>query len=395
MKCLFCVSIFLLAFSLTEAQHTVVFKIKKNPAGHRGDNVFIAGNFNGWEPHNTAYRLAANWDNVLELAFQLPKGEYEYKFTRGAWERVECMNDGKDMANRYINIQSDTSIDINIDGWKDDFATVTVQKEHTAGKQVRIMDSVFLIPQLNRTRRIWVYLPEDYATSKKRYPVLYMHDGQNLFDYNTSDNDEWGIDETLDSLIAKGKQPAIVIGIDNGGDSRMSEYNLREFVLETDEVTRKFRPEGKEYIDFLAHTLKPYIDKKYRTLTDRNNTIIAGSSMGALISYYAMLTKPDVFGKAGIFSPSFWTNPSIGSFTDSLARKINSKFFFYAGAKESDSMIDDMHAVQDVLGAESSSMIYTVTDPEGAHNAKSWRKWFAEFYVWIMADGFNTVIKMK
>ena len=117
--------------------------------------------------------------------------------------------------------------------------------------------------------------------------------------------------------------------------------------------------------------------------------------MGALISYYAMLLEPDIFGKAGIFSPSFWTNPSIGEFTDSLAQKLNSKFFFYAGAMESNSMADDMQGVQDILGAVSSSMIYSVTDLEGTHNEKAWRKWFAEFYTWIMADGFNSLLKIK
>lgn len=394
MKYFFCLGIFLLAFSFVGAQHTVVFKIKKNPAGHRGDNVFIAGNFNGWEPQHKAYRLSANWDNVLELAFQLPKGEYEYKFTRGAWERVECMYDGKDITNRYINIQNDTTIEVSIDGWKDDF--VTVSKEHTASKQVQIIDTAFYIPQLNRTRRIWAYLPEDYSASKKRYPVLYMHDGQNLFDYNTSDRDEWGVDEILDSLIAKGNPACIVIGIDNGSDSRLNEYNLRELVLNgSGSLSKKFIPEGKAYIDFLVNTLKPYIDKKYRTATGPVNTIIAGSSMGGLISYYAALLEPDIFGKAGIFSPSFWTNPSIGSFTDSLAGRVSSKFFFYAGEKESDNMVADMKAVQEVLGEESSAMIYSVIDPQGEHNARSWRKWFAEFYVWMMADGFNTVIKLK
>ena len=394
MKYLFCLSIFFFAFSPVEAQHTVVFKIKKNTAGHRGDNVFIAGNFNGWEPQNTAYRLLPDWDNVLELSFQLPKGEYEYKFTRGGWERVECMHSGKDIPNRNINIQSDTTIEVSIDGWKDDFATAP--KEHTASKQVHIIDTAFYIPQLNRTRRIWAYLPEDYSTSKKRYPVLYMNDGQNLFDYHTSDLDEWGVDEILDSLIAKGKQACIVIGIDNGGDSRMNEYNLRELVLNgSDSGSKEFLPEGNAYIDFLVNTLKPYIDKKYRTATGPVNTIIAGSSMGGLISYYAALLEPHIFGKAGIFSPSFWTNPSIRSFTDSLAGRISSKFFFYAGTKESDNMIADIKAVQEVLGEGSSAMIYSVIDPEGEHNTRYWRKWFAEFYVWMMADGFNTVIKLK
>jgi metallo-beta-lactamase class B len=385
MKYLFCVGIFFFAFSFTEAQHTVVFKIKKNPQGHKGDHVFIAGNFNGWNPHDSNYRFSPDWDNVLELSFKLQAGDYEYKLTRGEWAKVECRNGGKDIENRSVSILSDTTLEINIDGWKDDFATAP--REHTASKQVRVMDSLFFIPQLNRTRRIWIYLPEDYATSKKRYPVLYMHDGQNLFDTYTSGFGEWGVDEWIDSLIKKGNQACIVVGIDNG-PQRFNEYNPYDF--------QQFgKGEGDKYIEFLAQTLKPFIDSKYRTLSSKENTLIAGSSMGGLISYYAMLKLPNVFGKAGIFSPAFWTAPAIKLFTDSIAGKISSKFFFYMGGMEGSTYIKDMQEVQEVLGEKSASMIYSVIDPLSAHNEQAWRKWFAEFYVWIMADGFNTVIKLK
>ena len=272
-----------------------------------------------------------------------------------------------------------------IAAWKDDF--VPVPKEHTASNQVHLLDTAFYIPQLNRTRRIWIYLPEDYSKNKKSYPVMYMHDGQNLFDTYTSGFGEWGVDECLDSLIKAGKQACIVVGIDNG-PQRVNEYNPYDF--------QQFgKGEGGQYIEFLTQTLKPFIDGKYRTLSSRENTIIAGSSMGGLISYYAMLKQAAVFGKGGIFSPAFWTAPAIKSLTDSFAGKISGKFFFYMGGMEGGSYIKDMQDVQEVLGEKSASMIYSVIDAESSHNEKAWRKWFAEFYKWIMADGFNNVVKIK
>jgi len=115
--------------------------------------------------------------------------------------------------------------------------------------------------------------------------------------------------------------------------------------------------------------------------------------MGALISYYAMIKQPSIFGKAGVFSPAFWTAPAISSLTDSLAANINGKFFFYMGGKEGEAFIKDMINIQDLLGERSTAMIYSVIDNSGMHNEKAWRKWFPEFYNWLMADGFNNTLK--
>lgn len=223
---------------------------------------------------------------------------------------------------------------------------------------------------------------------------MYLQDGQNVFDAFTAFSEEWGVDECLDTIIAKGKSACIVVGIYNGGNNRMSEYNPYEFTWKDSTHSKTFSPQGDAYVDFLKQTLKPFIDKKYRSLTAPEHTIIAGSSMGGLIAYYAALKYPAVFGKAGIFSPSFWIAPAIKPLTDSLASKINSKFFFYCGEKESAEMVSDMMEVAEKLGTHSDAMIYTVIDAEGSHNEKAWRKWFAEFYVWMMADGYNNVIKL-
>lgn len=383
MKYLLCLLVLACTVFYSEAQYHVVFKLGKYPLQHNKDTVFLSGNFNDWNPGNSGHKFLLNSENMYELSLDLPAGEYEYKCTRGNWKKVECEADGKDIDNRAFEIDGDTTISIDIDAWKDDFGTVV--KKHTASKQVHVMDTAFFIPQLNRNRRIWIYLPENYTQTKKRYPVLYMQDGQNLFDAATSAYGEWGVDECLDSLINTGETACIVVGIDNG-PQRLNEYNPYRF--------QNFgKGEADEYLAFLVETLKPFIDKKYRTFSDKENTMIAGSSMGALVSYYAVLQQPGVFGKAGIFSPAFWTAPAIKQLTDSLAPKINSKFFFYIGEKEGDTFTKDMQDVQEVLGEKSAAMIYSVIDPLGKHNEKAWRKWFPEFYIWMMANGYNTVIR--
>ncbi len=247
-----------LIFSSASAQFHVQFVVKEQPPAHRKDTIFIAGSFNVWNPFDKKTLILPVNSEDRSIDLQLLAGNYEYKFTRGGWTKVETTKDGKGVGNRTVTVAKDTVINISINGWSDDFKTETVARKHTASSHVSILDSTFNIPQLNRTRRIWIYLPNDYGTTKKRFPVLYMHDGQNLFDEATSGFGEWGVDECLDSLFRQGKKECIVIGIDNGA-KRMNEYNPYEF-----------KPygngEGDKYVDFLANTLKPYIDKNFRTL---------------------------------------------------------------------------------------------------------------------------------
>lgn len=369
------------------AQHTLSIAVKDFPASHKEEKIFIAGSFNGWDPSKTAlqYNPSTKTWNVELSALQTDV--YEYKFTRGSWDKVQATVSGGDVSNNLVKLSSDTMVQYSIAAWKDDFAAAKIEKRHTASQHVKILDTAFKIPQLSSTRRIWIYLPEGYATSSKKYPVLYMHDGQNLFDEFTSGFGEWGVDECLDSLIAKGKPAAIVVGIDNGAE-RINEYNPY--------TTEKYGTgKGDAYLEFIAETLKPFIDKHYRTLPSQENTSIAGSSLGGLISYYAMLKYPDTFGNAGVFSPAFWIAPPLESFADSASNGIKGKIFFYAGESESDSMVDDMQKIMDITGTHSRTTIYAVTDPEGKHNEQSWRKWFPQFYLWMMTEGNNFVVETK
>ena len=375
--------LFFLIFNSVSAQIHVRFIVKQHPSLHAMDTIYVAGSFNTWNPSDNRYQFKPVNSDSPFIDLQLAAGNYEYKLTRGSWNKVETSKNGKDAGNRSLILAKDTAIKIFINGWKDDFKIEAVARQHTASSHVSVLDSAFYIPQLNRTRRIWLYLPDDYSKTKKRFPVLYMHDGQNLFDEATSGFGEWGVDECLDSLFRQGKKECIVIGIDNGA-KRMNEYNPYEF-----------KPygngEGDKYVDFLVKTLKPYIDKSLRTLPDKKNTFIAGSSMGGLISLYAVMKYPTVFGGAGIFSPAFWTASGLEKDVNKMTKKMRSKLFFYAGGKEGDRMIPDMKKIEADIKAlpayrtgRSSAKIYKRIDPDAKHNEAAWRKYFPEFYKWIL-----------
>jgi predicted alpha/beta superfamily hydrolase len=140
----------------------------------------------------------------------------------------------------------------------------------------------------------------------------------------------------MDSLQKQTGKEMIVVGIDHGGDKRLSEYNPYPF--------QQNKAEGDKYVDFLVQTLKPYIDQKFRTKKDAANTFIAGSSMGGLISLYAVVKHPDIFSAAGVFSPAFWTAPELFNYVDKADLGAGKpRFYFYAGAKESTSMVPDMN----------------------------------------------------
>ena len=374
---------FLVTYSF--AQYTV--NIIVTTTSNIPDTLFIAGNFNVWNPAATGYSLQKQSTGKYSLQLKnVQQGNFEFKFTRGSWAKVECGKNGSDVSNHSLQLLSDTTVEYSIEAWKDAF--VVAEIKHTACSHVKIIDTAFLIPQLNRTRRIWIYLPEGYATSKTRYPVLYLQDGQNVFDAATSFAGEWGVDEILDSLIARGTKACIVVGIDNGANKRMNEYNPYD--------NNDFgKGEGDEYVDFIANVLKPFIDNNYRTQKDKPATMIAGSSMGGLISYYALVKYPNVFGAAGVFSPSFWVVPGMEKMINESINKVNAKIFFYAGDKEDETMVKLMDTVADKLGQSTQSIIYKVVDPEGKHNESTWKKWFPEFYQWIIGEGYDGRIKAE
>lgn len=383
LKCRVSVGLLLLSTAVF-SQHTLTITLSV-PAATFTDTFFVAGTFTNWNPGQQRFsKVNGNYISILE---NLKPGKHAFKFTKGSWNTVECDAAGKDIPDRELNIYNDTVISCTVVNWKD--AAVASPLVHTASANVRLMDSAFFMPALNKHRRIWIYLPPDYNSSRKHYPVMYLHDGQNVFDEAHAPFGEWGVDECMDSLFQKDKPSCIVVAVENGQMDRMSEYNPFWFTWKRDNDTVVFEPKADAYLQDIVTVLKPHIDKKYRTLPGKEHTITAGSSMGGLISYYATIKYPAVFGKAGIFSPAFWTAAGIDSLTAEIAANLTTKYFFYMGGKEGGTYVEDMKRICSMLGKKSSCLIYSVIDPAAEHKEKYWRKWFAEFYCWIVAEGFN------
>ncbi|MDB4951395.1 MAG: esterase [Gemmatimonadetes bacterium] len=352
-----------------------------------GAPIFVAGSFNRWNPGDSAFRLmpGASGEYALTLADSI-RGPVEFKFTLGSWERGEVDASGGGVGNRRFVIPATGAAEYTgaVAGWQD--PAKLPPKVHTASASVSVVRESFAMPQLGRTRRVWIYLPPDYARSTGRYPVLYMHDGQNVFDAFYGFAGEWGVDETLDSLHARGDRGVIVVAVDNGESHRLDEYSPWRNV-------RYGGGEGEAYVDFLVKTLKPYVDGRYRTRPGRLDTGVAGSSMGGLISLYAVLKHPDVFGRAMVFSPSLWFSPAVFDLARA-ARPVrpDPRIYFLMGGREGDTpdaavadqrrMIGTLAAAGFRVGVEVDSVVRA----DGMHSEWFWRREFPAAYRWLFAD---------
>lgn len=366
---------FCLIFIVAEAQVTI--HVTSIPANTPPDfSIYVAGSFNNWNPGSAPYKLVDLNNGTYSVTFTPPLGQSEYKFTRGSWETVEGTEEGNFRPNRSFNYAGGTQmIGVTIAGWED------VTAVHTSADNVEILDEDFLMPQFDRLRRIWIYLPPDYDSTSKRYPVIYMQDGQNLFDNYFSFSGEWKVDESLNTLFDNGDWGAIVVGIDNGGSQRINEYS--------NWVNPNYGGgDGELYAQFLVHTLKPYIDAQFRTLTGREFTGIAGSSLGGMISLSTAIDHQDVFSKVGIFSPSLWFSDS--TFLQVTEKGIHQdmKFYFVAGDNESSTMVPLMLAMHDTLVAEGADdgQVEVVHHADGAHSEWYWAREFPAAYEYLFGD---------
>lgn len=383
----------LLGYSL-QAQHTVRIVIDGKPESHRNEQVYITGAFNRWVPDDVGSMMLADPSSGKEeiVLQDVKEGLMEFKFSRGDWQSLESTDEGRLVAPRRAIITQDTVIHCQIANWRDDFPA------STASKQVHLISENFDIPQLGLSRRIWIYLPKDYTASDKRYPVIYMQDGQDLFDENTSAGRigplEWGVDETIDAS----EKPSIVVAVAHDDDKtkRIQEY----FVRPNPDYPQV---EGPLYLDFIVSTLKPYIDQNYRTLPDKEHTVLAGSSMGGLLTFYGGLLYPEVFGALGVFSPSIWQDhenifreiADIQLTAEEKSRHYHAiksqAYFFYAGGNENRAKPDGsfVRMDEDVQKAIEAfrpyqSEIEVSINPDGRHGAWYWRLAFPLFYDWLI-----------
>ncbi len=342
------------------------------------DAIYIAGDFQGWNPNDPAYQLTKNAEGLHEITFEPQTGNIAFKFTRGSWENTEGNAAGQFLPNRTFNYSGNaTTIRVTIASWED----VSGTANSTAAENVHILDDDFPINALNRTRRIWIYLPPDYAQTNKKYPVLYLQDGQNAFDAATSFSGEWQVDESLNRLFEAGDYGCIVVAIDNGQAHRIDEY--------TPWPNPEYGGgEGDEYLSFIVNELKPVIDANYHTLSSREFTGIMGSSLGGLISHFGFVEYPTVFGKAGIFSPSYWFSDNVYSHTATIEKAADSKIYLLGGQNESATLVAHINRMEAVLKAEgfAATEIKKVIHPDGAHSEWYWAREFSAAYEWLFGD---------
>lgn len=331
-----------------------------------GEKIFISGNHSklgGWQPDSIS--LSRKYNGIWDLNVRFPKNFIaEYKFTKGSWESEASNEMGIVFQNNVLKVTNDTTVVHVITNWKNEFDEIQNAARQVTGN-VCYHDSLTFEGLLPRGMIVW--LPPGYdAEDDKRYPVLYMHDGQNLFDPATSSfGVDWGMDEVADSLINIGEiEPVIIVGINNT-INRFSEYSNSSDT-------------GYVYMNFLVNKIKPMIDSTYKTLPGRENTAVAGSSMGGLISFMLAWEYPEVFSKAACFSPAYkykhFDYVTVVEKYSSTKKEI--KFYIDNGGIGIEETIqpgiDEMISLLEAMGYEKGKDLFVLFDKEARHFESDW-----------------------
>lgn len=243
---------------------------------------------------------------------------------------------------------------------------------------------------LGNKRDIWVYLPPNYATEpNRRYPVLYMHDGQNVFDGKTSfiPNQEWRADEAAEALIkAKAVEPIIIVAISNAGMARSDEYLPTRAKFRQNEMGGK----GDLYGKFITDELMPVIDTRYRTKKGPANTGLCGSSLGGVITMHLGQTRPDVFGKLAVVSPSvWWDDKLLVRNTKALPKKLNQRIWLDMGTDEGATSVDDATLLKAALvekGWQEGKDLLFYIDFGAKHNEAAWAGRMDAILLWLFPN---------
>ncbi len=265
------------------------------------DRIYLAGPVNGWNPGQAGFEFVKGADSVWSLTVAVPATQtnFEYKVTRGTWASVERDENGYDISNHQVSLANNaTRQALKIPNWADrPTPLVSTRVGH-----IEIHD--VYMTSLQQNRKIWIYLPPDYASSVKSYPVLYMYDAQNLFDRKSAPFDqEWRVDESLQELFYENLQSGmIVVALDNSS-RRACEYNV--FAADPHPYCPEGSALGSLFNDFIALELRPWVDAHYRSIPDREHRAVMGSSMGGQMALSMGLRYPDLFAQALALSPSY------------------------------------------------------------------------------------------
>lgn len=348
-----------------QKEYTVLIKVTANLKDSA--KVFVAGNhekLGNWNPG--AVELEKTGDITWQKSFSFPENSnLEFKFTKGSWSNEALTNDKTIPKNYNLIVINDTVIQTEINYWKESIETENIFKGQITGivKYHKNLQWSGIKP-----RDIIVWLPPGYEENpNSRYPVLYMHDGQNIIDPKTSSfGIDWQIDEAVDTLIKSNKiEPIIVVGIYNTQD-RSSEY----MNIDT----------GFVYMDFVINKVKPLIDSAYRTKPDRENTATGGSSLAGLISLMLVWEHPEVFSKTFCLSPAFKIGviDYVSEIEKYIGMKKNIRIYIDNGGtgleKKIQPGIEEMINALTLKGFELNKDLYFIQDEKAEHNESAWAK---------------------
>lgn len=368
---------------LTEPVVTFIVQVPAStPAGAE---IWLSGNAQALGRWNGAgVKLAPTVDGRYAATLPFPPNTLlEYKVTRGGWATVEKGGTGGELQNRRLRTgsRSERAVSI-VRSWAD---FVPPRQPTLTGtiQYLRNVTSQFSL----RPRDVIIYLPPGYeANPTRRYPVLYMHDGQNVMDETTSFVGEWNADETAQRLILAGRvEPLIIVGVYNTAD-RFTEYT---------QVPDPNFPElnggrSADYARFLVEELKPRIDSTYRTKPEPEFTGVAGSSAGGLASLFIALTYPDVFRRVGAVSPStYWGNRDIITRYGALPAKLPLRIWLDMGTEEStrsQGPLEDTRVMRDTLVARGWVLGQDLRYLEvqgGRHNEAYWSARFGDILEYL------------
>jgi len=311
----------------------------------------------------------------------LPAGTaLEYKVTRGAWASVEKDASGQELPNRTLRVGTTSErVSLTVARWADLGGAPPPAPSSVSG-DVRYLRGV-ASRHLPRKRDVIVWLPPGYdANPQRRYPVLYMHDGQNLMDSATSFSGEWRVDETAGQLVRSGEvEPLLIVGVYNTED-RIAEYTP---VRDMGEYAQLGGGRADAYGRFLVEELKPLIDKTFRTRTDAASTGLAGSSLGGLVTMHLGLSYSNTFRRLGVMSPSvFWANRDIVTRVKAVKKKPASRIWVDIGTEESrgsQETVEDTQLLRDALvtrGWVLGRDLQYVEIPGAHHTESAWAERF-------------------
>ena len=360
------------------ARAAVTFVVRVPASTPAGSVLWISGDraeLGSWS--GTGLRLEPATDRTWSATLELPAGTaFEFKVTRGSWDTVEKDATGGEIANRRSTAGAgDDTLRLVVGAWRDQTEAPTA-RAHTIAGEVRYHAA--FTSKYVKARDVAVWVPPGYdVQTGRRYPVVYFHDGQNVFDGATSfiPGQEWGADEAAGRLIRSRRlEPFIMVAVSNTSD------RAEDYTREPDPPRGGGR--SAEYFRFLLEELQPFIDAHYRTLTDPAHTAVIGSSLGALAALDLGLAHPDRFGLVGCVSPAVWWADTAIVQRVRAGRKVPLRIWLDIGTEESTSpstgqkiWLDHARILRDVLVAkgwkEGKDLHYE--EAEGArHNEAAW-----------------------